>query len=128
MSYLQLAYLHLASVLPAFLIGTFLLLRRKGSPLHKLLGKIFMVLMLITATITLFMPAQLGPTLLGHFGFIHIFSLLVFNAVPRAYLAVRKGDIISHRNNLIGLYVGAIIIAGGFALLPGRLIYQTLFG
>ena len=87
MTYLQLAYLHLGTVFPAFLIGTFLLLNRKGTPAHKVLGKIYMSLMLVTAIVTLFMSAGVGPTLLGHFGFIHLFSFLVFYSVPTAYLA-----------------------------------------
>jgi uncharacterized membrane protein len=57
MTYTQLAYLHLATVLPAFAIGAFRLIRRKRTPSHKLLGKIYMLLMLVTALITLAMPA-----------------------------------------------------------------------
>lgn len=128
MPYLPLAYLHLGTVLPAFLLGTFLLIRRKGTPPHKLLGKVFMVLMLITAAATLFMPAQVGPRILGHFGFIHFFSLLVFYSVPTAIVAIRKKDVRTHRNNMIGLYIGGLVIAGGFALMPGRLIYTTVLG
>ena len=40
MSYHQLAYLHLATVLPAFALGTYLLLNRKGTPIHRRLGRI----------------------------------------------------------------------------------------
>ena len=35
-TYLPLAYAHLATVLPAFAIGTYLMIRRKGMPLHRL--------------------------------------------------------------------------------------------
>ena len=48
MTYLQLAYGHLATVLPAFFIGTFLLLNRKGTPRHKRLGRVYLVLMFTT--------------------------------------------------------------------------------
>lgn len=127
MSYLQLAYLHLATVLPAFLLGTILLLRRKGSPLHRALGKVYMGLMLFTALVTLFMSAQIGPQLFEHFGFIHLFSVLVLVSVPNAYFAVRRGDIRRHRSNMIGLYVGGILIAGSFTFAPGRLLHSWLF-
>jgi len=126
-SYLPLAYAHLATILPAFAIGTWLMFSRKGSPLHRLLGKTYMVLMLVTATITLFMPAQVGPTLLGHFGFIHLFALGVFSGVPKAYYAARRHDRIAHRNHMIGLYIGGLLIAGSFAFMPGRLLNQWLF-
>lgn len=124
MTYIQLAYLHLGTIFPAFLIGTFLLINRKGTPAHKLLGKAYMSLMLFTAIVTLFMSAELGPTIFHHFGFIHLFSLLVLYSVPAAYIAVKNGNIKRHRDNIIGLYVGGILIAGGFTLAPGRLIYS----
>ncbi|TXH70797.1 MAG: DUF2306 domain-containing protein [Thiothrix sp.] len=127
MTYLQLAYLHLGTVVPAFFIGSFLLLSQKGSEKHKMLGKVYMVLMLVTAVITLFMPARVGPTFIGHFGFIHLFSLLVLYSVPTAYIAIRNKNIKAHRQNMIGLYVGGILIAGSFAFSPGRLLHTWLF-
>jgi uncharacterized membrane protein len=128
MTYTQLAYLHLATVVPAFAIGAFQLFRRKGTPSHKLLGKIYMVLMLATGLITLAMPAEVGPRLLGHFGFIHAFSLLALYSVPAAYFAARRGNIQAHRANMIGLYIGGILIAGAFAFSPGRMLHAWLFG
>lgn len=125
--YLPLAYAHLATVLPAFVIGTYMMFARKGNALHRLLGKTYMVLMLVTAAITLFMPAAVGPKILNHFGFIHLFSVLTIATVPRAYLAARRHDVKAHKYNMIGLYVGAILIAGGFAFMPGRLLHSWLF-
>lgn len=127
MTYTELAYLHLATVFPAFLIGTFILLNRKGTPMHKVLGKIYMLLMLFTGIVTLFMPAAVGPTLLGHFGFIHLLSFLALYSVPAAFFAARRGDIKTHKSNMIGLYIGGIIIAGGLTLLPGRLLNSWFF-
>jgi uncharacterized membrane protein len=128
MTYSQLTYLHLATVLPAFVIGTIQLFRRKGTPTHKLLGKIYMILMLATGLITLAMPAKVGPQIFGHFGFIHAFSFLTLYGVPSAYFAARRGDIKMHRASMIGLYVGGILIAGSFALAPGRMLHELLFG
>ncbi len=128
MTYLQLAYLHLGTVFPAFLIGTFLLINRKGTSKHKLLGKIYMTLMLITAIITIFMSAEIGPVLFGHFGFIHLFTVLVLYSVPTAYFAARSGNINRHRGNMIGLYFGGLLIAGAFTFSPGRLLHGWFFG
>jgi uncharacterized membrane protein len=128
MTYTQLAYLHLATVLPAFLLGAFQLLKRKGTRSHKLLGKIYMVLMLATGFITLIMPAEVGPRVLNHFGFIHIFSFLAIFGVPFAYLAARRGYIRAHRFAMISLYVGGILVAGAFAFSPGRMLHKWLFG
>jgi uncharacterized membrane protein len=128
MTYTQLAYLHLATVLPAFAIGAFQLLKRKGTSGHKILGRIYMVLMLATGWITLMMPAEVGPRFFNHFGFIHVFSILALLNVPLAYLAVRRGHIRAHRFAMISLYVGGILIAGAFAFSPGRMLHAWLFG
>jgi uncharacterized membrane protein len=128
MTYTQLAYLHLATVVPAFVLGAIQLLRRKGTRSHKLLGKIYMLLMLATGLITLAMPAEVGPRFLNHFGFIHIFSVMALFGVPSAYIAARRGHIKAHRSAMLGLYIGGILIAGAFAFSPGRMLHEWLFG
>ncbi|MDG2144900.1 MAG: DUF2306 domain-containing protein [Porticoccaceae bacterium] len=128
MAYMQLTYLHLGSLVPAFVIGSYLLLNRKGTPVHKFLGKIYMGLMLFTAFITLFMEALVGPKFLNHFGFLHLLSLFVLYTVPTAYRAIRVGNSKLHKRKMVGLYVGALLVAGAFTLSPGRLIHTWLFG
>ena len=127
MGYDQLMYMHLITVVPCFIIGTILLLIKKGTSFHKKAGRVYMVLMLITATITLFMPAKVGPQVLNHFGWIHLFSFLTIYTIPTAYLAVKKGNIKVHKRKMILLYFGAIIIAGGFTFFPGRYLYELFF-
>ena len=122
-----LVYAHLATVLPAFVLGTYLMFSRKGSKIHRLLGKIYMVLMMTTAIIALFIKAEVGPQLFGHFGFIHLFSILVLTAVPRAFFEARAHNRRSHAIRMISVYVGGLLIAGGFTLMPGRLMHTWLF-
>jgi uncharacterized membrane protein len=128
MEYLNLMYAHLITVVPCFIIGTILLLIKKGTSIHRNFGRIYMILMMITAIITLFMPAIVGPRFLNHLGYIHLFSFLTIYTVPTAYLAIKKGDIKSHKRKMIVLYFGAIIIAGGFTFFPGRYLYEMFFG
>jgi uncharacterized membrane protein len=127
MTYDVLMFIHLATVIPAFFLGTILLFLKKGTVLHRKLGKIYMLIMLITATITLGMPAQVGPRFLGHFGWIHSFSFLTLYTVPTAYFAIRKGRVKAHQRKMILLYFGAIIIAGGFTFFPGRYLHTLFF-
>jgi len=87
-----------------------------------------MVLMLFTASVTLFMPADVGPRIFNHFGWIHSFSFLTIYTIPTAYLAIKRGDVKSHKRKMILLYFGAIIIAGGFTFMPGRYLHGFLFG
>ena len=92
-----------------------------------LLGKVYMLLMLFSATLTLFMSAQVGPTMLNHFGYIHLLSVFTIYCVPTAYIASRRGNIKRHRYYMIGLYFGGILVAGGFAMFPGRMLGDLLF-
>ncbi|MGA1363816.1 MAG: DUF2306 domain-containing protein [Schleiferiaceae bacterium] len=120
--------IHLATILPAAVLGTYLLLARKGSPIHRQLGKAYMTLMGFTAVWTLFLPAEFGPRLWNHFGMLHLLSVLTAWTVPTAWRAARRGDIRGHRSAMIQLYVGGILIAGAFAVLgQGRYLNQLLF-
>ena len=87
-----------------------------------------MILMFITAIITLFMPAHVGGRVLNHFGFIHLFSFLTLYSVPTAIIAIKKGHVRKHKIKMIMLYIGAIIIAGGFTFTPGRYLHSLFFG
>ena len=120
--------LHLATVAPAAMLGTYLIFWAKGTATHRLIGKIYMILMLITALASLLIPATVGPQFIGHFGWIHMLSLLVLVSIPRAHYAARKHDVVSHKFSMAGVYFGGILVAGGFTLAPGRYLNQLFFG
>ncbi len=128
MEYEQLAWLHFVTIFPAFLVGTWLMLRRKGTPVHRLLGKGYMIVVFFSAGLTLLMSAQIGPTLFGHFGLIHILSVWSLITIVVAWRAVKAKKIAKHRNAMIGLYVGGMLIAGSFTLMPGRMLHTMIFG
>lgn len=128
MSYETLMYIHLLTVLPCVVIGGVLLIIKKGTKIHITFGRIYMVLMLFTAIITLFMPAKVGIVIFNHFGWIHLFSILTILTVPTAYIAIKKGNVKAHKRKMILLYFGAIIIAGAFTFSPGRYLHQVFFG
>jgi uncharacterized membrane protein len=128
MRYIDLMQLHLATIIPSFLIGTLLLVIKKGTGIHKIFGRVYMILMMVTALITLFMPARVGATFLNHFGWIHSFSFLTIYTVPTAYWAIKKGNVRAHKRKMILLYFGAIVIAGGFTFYPGRYLHHLFFG
>ena len=74
------------------------------------------------------MPAEVGPRMAEHFGFIHALSALVLVSIPLAIVAARRGNIARHKAAMLGVYIGGIGIAGTFALMPGRLLHGWLFG
>ncbi|HXO00676.1 MAG TPA: DUF2306 domain-containing protein [Stellaceae bacterium] len=116
--------IHLATVIPAFVIGTWLIFfSTKGARWHRGLGGLYLALMLVTA-ITTFFIRSINP---GHLSPIHLFIPLTLFGVFAALWNGRRGNISGHRAAMLGLYVGGLLIAGGFTLLPGRLLHHVFF-
>ncbi|MCY1668276.1 DUF2306 domain-containing protein [Rhizobium sp. SL86] len=117
--------IHVATVMPAAVIGAFLLLwRRKGSALHRLLGKLWMVLMVTTAISTFFIHSF---NLFFGFSPIHILSVLTIVNCWAAYRMARRGNIRGHRIAVTQAYVWGILVAGGLTLLPHRIMNRVVF-
>ncbi len=116
--------LHVATVVPAFFSGTIQMVLPKGTLIHRLNGYLFMTLMVATAIMAFFIHGSYG----ARFSFIHLFIPLTLFSVPSGLLAARRGDVKGHRNSMIGLYVGALLIAGTLAFAPGRIMNQLFFG
>lgn len=115
---------HLATVIPAIPLGAYVLLARKGGTRHRWLGGLWLMLMLVTATTTIFIR-NLNH---GSFSLIHLLTLLTLVSVPRAWLAARRRDFAAHRGHVLVFYTGALLIAGFFTFLPGRTMWQWAFG
>jgi len=116
--------IHLATVIPAFVIGTWLIFfSTKGARWHRGLGAIYLMLMTITAIAALFIRS-INP---GQLSLIHLFVPLTLFGVFGALWNIRRGNIKGHRNAMLGLYVGGLLIAGGLTLLPGRLLHHVFF-
>ncbi len=115
--------IHIATVLPAIPLGAYVLLSRKGDSRHRFLGRLWLVLMTVTAISTLFIRS-----FNGNFSPIHVFTVLTFIAVPGAITSARSGNIDKHRKHMIGFYIGALILAGITAFTPGRTMWHWAFG
>jgi uncharacterized membrane protein len=114
--------IHLSTVLPAIPLGLWVLLARKGDATHKLLGRIWAVLMLTAATSAIFIRTINH----GQFSLIHLFVPVVFLALFRAIRAARMGQIARHKRLMWTLYSAGLLLPGMFAFLPGRLLWHWL--
>lgn len=115
--------IHVAAVLPTIPLGGWLLLARKGTALHKSLGKLWMGLMIVTALSALFIQTS------GHFSWIHLFVPITLHAAWKVIDTARKGDLKAHKTHLVRTYLTALLIPGIFAFaVPGRLMHVLLFG
>ncbi|CAN7400416.1 DUF2306 domain-containing protein [Neorhizobium sp. LjRoot104] len=116
--------IHVAAVLPAAVLGAYILVNRKGTPAHRLLGKIWMVLMVITSLSSFFIHEI---DLFHGFSPIHLLSISVLVGAWRAVTAARAKNIRAHKAAVIGMYFGGIVIAGLFTLIPGRIMNAVVF-
>jgi uncharacterized membrane protein len=48
--------------------------------------------------------------------------------IPLAMLAAHRHQVDKHRRMMIGTFLGALVIAGLFTLLPGRIMHAVAFG
>ncbi|EFH12614.1 DUF2306 domain-containing protein [Pseudoroseomonas cervicalis] len=116
---------HVAAALGAFLLGLLQLSRRKGGAPHRHLGRSWALLMLVTALTSFGITGVAAP---GRYSWIHLLSLLVLVTVPMAVFAALAGRITTHRRAMLALFLLALVVTGGFTLLPGRLMHQMVFG
>ncbi len=109
----------------ALALGVLQLLLPKGSPTHRVCGYIWVSLMALVALSSFWINdiRHLGP-----FSAIHLLSVYTLAGVVSGVLAARRGDIIAHRKTMREIFWIALIGAGAFTLLPGRVMHQVIFG
>ncbi len=128
-----LVWAHLLSITGALALTPPLLWRRKGTPPHRSLGKLWAAMMMAAAMTSLFFnmgssrPGSLGVFTLD-FSPIHILSVFVLLGVPRAVRAARRHEVARHRTGIRALVIGALLVAGAFTFPFSRLMGVWLSG
>lgn len=116
--------IHLATVVPAIPLGAWVLMGRKGSARHRLLGKIWLALMVVAAVSAIWIR-HLND---GGFSAIHLLVPVVLVASWRAVASARAGNIAAHKRGLLLLFVGGLLVPAVTAFVPGRLMWMWLVG
>ncbi len=117
--------LHLWAAVVAFGIGCANLMRAKGTASHKILGRVWVTLIAVVA-ISSFWIQEIDVW--RGFSPIHLISIYVLVMLPLGIWHIRKGNVRGHRNAMVGVFVGGLVIAGLFTLAPGRLIARAFLG
>ena len=117
--------IHAAAALLAFVVGAVQLAGPKGTNVHRALGYVWAAAMVVVA-VSSFWIHEIRQ--LGGFSLIHLLSIWVLVSLPMAIAAARAGRISSHRYTMGSLFFFALLLAGAFTLLPGRLMYQVVLG
>ena len=116
---------HVYAALAATVLGAAILFRRKGTPRHRLAGKIWVGLMVIVALSSFGIHEIM---LWGCWSPIHILSVTTLISLAVGVQRARRHDVTGHRITMQATFFGALVIAGLFTLLPGRLMYDVVFG
>lgn len=117
--------IHAFAALSAFGLGIFQLAARKGTTRHRLTAWIWVALM-ATVVVTSFGIHEMR--MWGPWSWIHLLSIFTAVMLPAGVVHARRHRVKQHRATMIGLFAGALIIAGIFTLLPGRIMHNVLFG
>ena len=118
-------YLHAGFALAAFGLGLFQLLARKGVWLHRVLGWLWVAIMVAVATLSFFIHKL---RMWGPWSPIHLLSLFTLASLALGVYLARTGNVKDHSRTMTSLYFGALVIAGIFTLLPGRIMHAVVFG
>lgn len=121
--------LHVATVLPAVALGTWLIfVSRKGSNTHRRLGAIYLGLMTVTSLTAIFIQDRRPGASYFGFSWIHLLIVVTLVGIFFALRGTRTGNLRMHRNAMIAVYTGGLLIAGAFTFVPGRIMYRIFFG
>jgi uncharacterized membrane protein len=117
--------IHAFAAMAAFVIGLVQLAAPKGTIPHRLIGWSWVLLMLTVAISSFFIHII---RLWGAWSPIHLLSILVLVSLPLAVFHARRHEVRRHRNAMTTLFMGALVIAGIFTFLPGRIMHAVAFG
>ncbi|MFK7836571.1 MAG: DUF2306 domain-containing protein [Sulfitobacter sp.] len=116
---------HTALAVAAIALTLAIFSLRRGTRLHKSLGRIWVVAMALVA-ISSFGISQLR--MIGPLSPIHLLSVYVLVQLFFAIRAARQGDIARHQSIMRGMVWGALVVAGAFTFLPGRTLFEVISG
>jgi uncharacterized membrane protein len=116
---------HAFAAMAAFALGVVQLAAPKGTLPHRTIGFIWVALMAVVAVSTAFIHQI---KLWGPWSPIHLLSIFTLVVLPVAVWRAHVHDVRYHRRAMLGLFLGALVIAGLFTFLPGRIMHAVVFG
>ena len=117
--------LHAFAALTAFALGVVQLSAPKGTLPHRTAGWIWDLLMVVVAGSSFFIHEL---RVWGEWSPIHLLSIFTLIMLPLAVWKAHSHQVSAHRRIMISLFLGALVIAGLFTLMPGRVMHRLVFG
>ncbi|KJC59478.1 membrane protein [Bradyrhizobium sp. LTSPM299] len=117
--------LHAFAAMAAFVLGVVQLAAPKGTLLHRTLGWIWVILMLVVA-LSSFWIHQIRR--LGPWSPIHLLSIFSLVMLLLGVFYARRHNVRGHKITMISIFAGALVTAGLFTFVPGRIMHAVVFG
>ncbi|MEH2626908.1 putative membrane protein [Bradyrhizobium sp. AZCC 1719] len=117
--------LHAFAAMAAFALGIVQFAAPKGTLPHRTIGWIWVVLMAAVAISSLWIHEI---RMFGPFSPIHLLSIFVPIMLALAVLHARRHNVSGHRKAMVSIFFGALVVAGLFTFLPGRIMHAVVFG
>lgn len=117
--------LHALFALALILLTAAIFMIPRGKTAHRVLGWTWVIGMGIVA-VSSFWISEIR--IFGPFSYIHILSVTTLIGLVVAVRAARNHQVAKHRTTMKRIAFGALVVAGGFTFLPGRIMFQIITG
>jgi uncharacterized membrane protein len=117
--------LHAFAAMAAFALGIVQLAAPKGTLPHRTIGWVWVILMM-TVALSSFWIHQIR--LFGPWSPIHLLSIFTPIMLVLGVWYARRHKVRGHRITMISIFCGALVIAGLFTFVPGRIMHAVVFG
>jgi uncharacterized membrane protein len=116
---------HAFAAMAAFALGLVQVSAPKGTLPHRAIGYVWVALMAIVAATSFWIH---DLRMWGPWSPIHLLSIITLGALPLAIVHARRHRVAEHRKAMLAIFAGALLIAGLFTFLPGRIMHAVAFG
>jgi len=117
--------LHAFAAMAAFVLGIVQIAAPKGTLPHRALGWLWVVLMLVVALSSFWIHEI---RLVGPLSPIHLLSIFALAMLVSGVMAARAHNVRRHRITMASIFFGALVTAGLFTFMPGRIMHAVVFG
>jgi uncharacterized membrane protein len=117
--------IHAFAAMGAFALGLVQLAAPKGTLPHRTFGWIWVGLMLVVSLSAFFIHEL---RIWGRWSPIHLLAIFTLVMLPVAVWRAHTHAVAQHRRAMLGLFFGALVIAGLFTFVPGRIMHAVIFG
>ncbi len=117
--------IHAVAAMSAFALGIVQFSAPKGTLPHRTLGWIWVAIMVVVAA-SAFWIHELRVW--GTWSPIHLLSIFTLVMLPIGVWRAHTHSVTAHKWTMIGIFGGALVIAGIFTFVPGRIMHAVVLG